>query len=330
MTGTKRRQFPRAAIMRGPFHRAGTVRAGTVRAPFPRTAAALPALLFLACAPAADEAGTGAEGSPAAEASQVAGVSEVADGIYQFNAGTHNAFFVDTEGGVVAFDPISTEAAAGLAAAIRATVPDRPLAAIAYSHSDADHVTGAPVLRREFGDDVPIIAQENAFPIITAGGDPDLPPPDLTFADDLTLRFGGRAIELHYLGPSHTDNLLVALVPDAGVLFAVDFVSNDRVGYRDLPGWHFDDLYVALDRLMELPFETVVFGHGEVGDRETIERQLAYYADLRDAVQEALDGGLSEEEAVEQVRLDDYAHWGRYEDWFPMNVGAAYRWLSGG
>lgn len=303
---------------------------GTKRSQFHGTAVALTALLPLACAAPADETGTGAaDGSRATGASEVAGVSQVADGVYQFNAGTHNAFFVDTDGGVVAFDPISTEAAAGLAAAIRGTVPDRPLAAIVYSHSDADHATGAPVLRREFGGDVPIIAQANAFPIITAGGDPDLPPPDLTFADDLTLRFGGRAIELHYLGPSHTDNLLVATVPDAGVLFAVDFVSNDRVGYRDLPGWHFDDLYVALDLLMEIPFENVVFGHGEAGDRATIERQLAYYADLRDAVQEALDGGLSEEEAVEQVRLDDYAHWGRYDDWFPMNVGAVYRWLSG-
>ncbi len=286
------------------------------------------ALAPLACAAPADDPA----GDPAAAPDEGIEVShtEVADGVYQLNAGSHNAFFVDTDAGVVAFDPISTDAAAGLVAAIRSAAPDKPLAAIVYSHSDADHATGAPMLRQAFGADVPIIAQENAFPIITAGGDPDLPPPDLTFADNMTLRFGGRAIELHYLGPSHTDNLLVALVPDAGVLFAVDFVSNDRVGYRDLPGWHFDDLYVALDRLMEIPFETVVFGHGAVGDRGTIERQLAYYADLRDAVQAAVDEGLSEEEAMAQVRLDDYAHWGQYEAWFPMNVGAVYRWLAGG
>ena len=282
-------------------------------------AATLALTLPLACAPPADEPDQGVEVSH----------TEVADGIYQLNAGSHNAFLVDTDGGVVAFDPISVEAAAGLAVAIRSAAPGKPLAAIVYSHSDADHATGASVLQQAFEGDAPIIAQERALPIITAGGDPNLPPPDLTFADNLTLRFGGRAIELHYLGPSHTDNLLVAFVPDQRVLFAVDFVSNDRVGYRDLPGWHFDELYVALDRLMEIPFETVVFGHGAVGDRSTIDRQLAYYADLRDAVQEAIDQGLTEEEAMEQVRLDDYAHWGQYEAWFPMNVGAVYRWLAG-
>ena len=275
-------------------------------------AATLTLALPLACTPPADEPDQGVEISH----------TEVADGIYQLSAGSHNAFFVDTDGGVVAFDPISIEAAAGLAVAIRSAAPAKPLAAIVYSHSDADHATGAPVLQQAFEGDAPIIAQERALPIITAGGDPNLPPPDLTFADNLTLRFGGRAIELHFPGPSHTDNLLVAFVPDQRVLFAVDFVSNDRVGYRDLPGWHFDDLYVALDRLMEIPFETVVFGHGVVGDRGTIERQLAYYADLRDAVQAAVDEGLSEEEAMAQVRLDDYAHWGQYEAWFPMNVGA--------
>lgn len=278
------------------------------------------ALLTLACAVPDDEADPDASSR----------VSQVADGVYQFNAGSHNAFFVDTDGGVVAFDPISSEVAVDLGAAIRGTTPDKPLAAIVYSHSDADHATGAPLLQEAFDGDAPIIAQENALPILLERGDPNLPPPDLTFADELTLRFGGRPIELHYLGPSHTDNLLVGLVPDAGVLFAVDFVSNDRVGYRDLPGWHFDDLYVALDRLMEIPFETVVFGHGEVGDRSTIERQLGYYADLRDAVQAAVDGGLTEEEAMEQVRLDDYAHWGQYDEWFPMNVGAVYRWLAEG
>ncbi|MDE0474131.1 MAG: MBL fold metallo-hydrolase, partial [Gammaproteobacteria bacterium] len=266
-----------------------------IRTPIPIAATFV--LTLCACADTAEQA-------PAMDSA----TSEVADGVFWYNAGTHNAFFVDTDDGVVAVDPISMEAATGLAGAIRGAVPDKPLAAIVYSHSDADHATGAPALLAEFGDDVPIIAQEKALPIILERGDPDLPPPDLTFSDEMTLRFGGRAIELHYLGPSHTDNLIVTFLPEERIAFAVDFLSNDRVGFRDLPGWYFDEFYVALDLMMDIPFETVVFGHGDVGDRGTVERQLAYYADLRDAVQAALDDGLSEEEAMAQVRLDDYAH----------------------
>ena len=254
--------------------------------------------------------------------------TRIANGVFQFRAETHNAFFVSTRAGVVAFDPISNDAAARYSDAIRRSAPGQPLAAIVYSHSDADHATGATVLQDEFGDHVPIIAHENAVPILVEGGDADLPPPDLTFSDDMTLRFGGRAIELHYLGPSHSDNMLVAYLPDERVAFAVDFVSNDRVGFRDLPGWHFADFYVALERLMEIPFETVVFGHGDAGNRATIERQLAYYSDLKRAVEEAVERGWSEAEAMERVQLDSYAGWDQYDEWFPLNVGAVYRWVT--
>ena len=41
-----------------------------------------------------------------------------------------------------------------------------------------------------------------------------------------------------------------------------------------------------------------------------------------------LDQGMSEEQAMEQVRLEDYAHWGQYEARFPLNAGAVYRWLA--
>ena len=79
---------------------------------------------------------------------------------------------------------------------------------------------------------------------------------------------------------------------------------------------------------MEIPFETVVFGHGDAGNRATIERQLAYYSDLKRAVEEAVERGWSEAEAMERVQLDSYAGWDQYDEWFPLNVGAVYRWVT--
>lgn len=74
------------------------------------------------------------------------------------------------------------------------------------------------------------------------------PPPTVTFSERLTIRPGGRAIELHYLGPSHTENLVVPFLPDVGVAFAVDFVFNDRVGWCDLLGWDFAGLFRNIPR----------------------------------------------------------------------------------
>ncbi len=252
---------------------------------------------------------------------------QIADGTYQFRFRSHNGFFVVTDDGIIAVDPISTTAAEHFAAEMKLTAPGKPLLAIVYSHDHADHATGATVLRRAFDTDAPVIAHEKAYAKVAAVGDADRPPPDITVTERMTLHFGGRAVELHYLGPSHSDNMLVTYVPDVQVAFAVDFVSNDRMGYRDLPDYHFPEFFVALERLLEIPFETIVFGHGSVGDRGSVMRQIEYYRNLRNAVAEAVERGWTEDEAAERVRLPAYQEWGQYEAWFPLNVRAIYRWL---
>jgi cyclase len=256
--------------------------------------------------------------------------TRVAEGVYQFRYQSHNGFFVETPKGLVAVDPISTAAAQRYAAEMKRVAPGQPLLAIVYSHDHQDHAAGAQVLRDAFGLQVPIIAHENALPKVVAAARSDLPTPDLTFSDKLTLHFGGRAVELHFLGKSHSDNMIVTYVPDVGVAFAVDFVANDRVGYRDLPDYHFPEFFGALERLQMIDFEKIVFGHGPPGDRASIRRQGRYYGELRRAVTEAFRNGWSEDEAAARIRLEDFQHWGQYENWFPLNVRAIYRWVASG
>ena len=257
--------------------------------------------------------------------------TEVADGVYQFRWIGHNALFVVSGDQVVAFDPISSEAASVFGREIQRVAPGTELRAIVYSHSDADHATGAPALMAAFGqDNVPIIAHERAVAPIRSRASAEQPEPTVTFSDRLTFAVGGRSIELHYLGPSHTDNLAVAFVPDVRVAFAVDFVNNDRVGFQELPGWYFPEIFDALARMLHIPFDTVVFGHGIAGDRSSIHRQIAYYDDLTVAVRRAIAEGLSEDEAAEAIELPAYANWGQYEDWMALNARAVYRWLAAG
>ena len=74
--------------------------------------------------------------------------TEVADGVYQFRWIGHNGLFVVSGDEVVAFDPISSEAAGVFAQEIQRVAPGTRLTAIVYSHSDPDHATGAPSLGR--------------------------------------------------------------------------------------------------------------------------------------------------------------------------------------
>ena len=191
----------------------------------------------------------------------------------------------------------------------------------------ADHATGADVLRARLGE-APVIAHENAVDDLIALGATDLPLPDVTFSDQMTLHHGDTEIRLHYLGNSHSDNMIVAVLPESGVAFAVDFIAQDRVGYQDLPGWMFPDIFDALDRASELQFNTIVFGHGPTGDMGTIDRQVSYYAALRSAVEEAVAACLSEDEAAASVELPEYSSFVSYDEWFALNVRGMYRWVA--
>ena len=254
--------------------------------------------------------------------------TEIAKGVYKFRWQGHNTMFVITPKGIVAFDPISADASKTFGNEMKKKAPGLPLIAIAYSHSDADHATGANALMESMGvSNIEIIAHDNAVPPIIKTADPALPPPTTTFSDRLSISFGGRIIEFYYFGPTHTDNLIVPFIPDAGVLFAVDFVNHDRVGYRELPSFVFPEWFNAVNELLQIPFDTVIFGHGGNGDRGSIQRQYMYYNDLKTSVTNAISKGKSEDEAAASIQLREYSHWGQYEEWFSLNVRGMYRQL---
>lgn len=255
----------------------------------------------------------------------------IADNLYQFRYHRHYTLFATTSKGVVAFDPLSNEAAEHYVAAIKTVAPGQPLLAIIYTHWHIDHSAGAKILKREFGDNVPIIAHERTLSQLKRWDDPEiLLPTDIVGDEGTVLRYGTMEIELNYLGYGHTDTMIVARFPQQRLVFVVDFANNDAVGWTDLPGWHLGELMAMQGRLLEQDFDVVAFGHGMPGDKATIKRQIGYYRDLTSQASLALKQGLSEDEAVTliEARLPQYKHWRFYDKWFLMNIRGAYRWAQ--
>ena len=116
-------------------------------------------------------------------------------------------------------------------------------------------------------DEVPEIAEDVRGMVID--------PPDAVFEDAVSIRVGGRPVDLRYLGRGHTDADIVVLVPGAEVLFAGDLLENDAVP------WYGDgfpmDWPATIEQLVELVRGSVVPGHGSLGDRSFVERQLAEF-----------------------------------------------------
>jgi len=235
--------------------------------------------------------------------------------------------FVVTSEGVVAFDPLSDSAAIRYAEVIREQAPDQPLIAIVYSHLHTDHIAGARILRQQFGKDIPIIAHERVLEYFRFWKTPfiDLPTDIVTDAGKV-YEFGNRTIDLRYIGNAHTASVLIPVVPEIGHAYLCDFVNNNVVGWKDLPGISIDEMLAMQRRALDLDVETVTFCHGPPGNLDAVQRQLAYFDAVRAKAAEALDGGLSEDQAAATIELPQYRHFSNYDDWFEGNVRAMYRW----
>lgn len=250
-------------------------------------------------------------------------ITKLADDVYLFRHKFHQSIFITTPKGVIVTDPISSDAATWLKAKIK-TLTDQPVRYVIYSHHHNDHIIGGSV----FADTALFVSQTAARPKILQAADPQTPVPDLTFTDRMSIDLGGKHVDLIYTGRNHSDNSLVVLLPQNRLLFAVDFIPVETVAYRTLADGYPDEWIDSLRQVEGLEFDTLVPGHGKIGTREHVRMFRGYLQDLRAAVQEQVQKGVSLEEAKKNVQLPKYEQWARYADWFPENIEGMYRYLS--
>jgi glyoxylase-like metal-dependent hydrolase (beta-lactamase superfamily II) len=151
--------------------------------------------------------------------------------------------------------------------------------------------------------------------------------PTETFADQFTFHLPRDIVHLHYWGPAHCDGDVVVHLQNSRVVFLGDLLFYGRfpwLGDCDLSGW-----IDRLARVLTLDVAVVVPGHGMPTTLQEVARFRDMLMALRGAVQQAIKSGLSEEAAVRDVHLPQYAGTPRYKDWMPMNVKSAYRQLRG-
>jgi cyclase len=152
-------------------------------------------------------------------------------------------------------------------------------------------------------------------------------PPSETFADQFSFHLPREIVHLHYWGPAHCDGDVVVYLEKSKVVFLGDLLFYGRfpwLGDCDLSGW-----IDRLARVLTLDVEVVVPGHGMPTTLQEVARFRDMLMALRGAVDRAIKSGLSEEAAVRDVSLPQYAGIPRYKDWMPMNVKSAYRQLRG-
>jgi glyoxylase-like metal-dependent hydrolase (beta-lactamase superfamily II) len=232
-----------------------------------------------------------------------------------------NAAFVVTEEGVVVIDALGTPALGhALLRAIRGVTP-RPIRRVIVTHYHADHFYGLEPLKaagaevwahqaaKEYlvsGEGQRRLEQRahDLFPWVDASM--RLVPADRWLEADTRFTLGGIRFEVQHMGPAHSPEDVIVVLPDEGVIFSGDILFAGRipfVGEADSRQW-----LARIDRLLAAAPRIIVTGHGPVSRDPAKDLTLTrdYLLFLREAMGRAVEDFVPFDEAY--ARTD----WGRF------------------
>lgn len=195
--------------------------------------------------------------------------------------------FYAGEEGVLLFDPLAGHGEALLAAI--ATVTDKPVTAMVYSHDHADHIADASVIVDRYPD-VRIIASEATGDKMAYLQSAIPPATDTVEWPNGTFVFENLQVQLHgFTRAAHSDDHSAWLLADERVLHAPDLINGDQI-----PFWHFagseNFVYLAgnLQQTLDLDWRWLNGGHGNIAERADIDFTLDVLDDYRNAVAKAM------------------------------------------
>jgi cyclase len=265
-------------------------------------------------------------------------LQQVAPGVYaaidlDARAGA-NAGFVIGDDGVVIVDSFQfPEAAESLLAEIRKLTP-LPVRYVINTHHHIDHVAGNEVFKRAGAQ---VVAHRNVLAWINTENlkffgvnQPEqramvqrLTPPDLLIDQALTIRLGGRRLELLAL-PGHTGGDLVISVPDAKVLFSGDlFWRRVAPSLIDATVAKWIETLEALRRRPDAAAYTYVPGQGDVATLADVGDFQRYLDDLTKAVRAAMGSNTKGNDLVAAALPPlkaKYGTWGFFDRHAPQEI----------
>lgn len=250
-----------------------------------------------------------------------------------------NAGFVVTDDGVVVIDSLGTPAlGAALLKSIRA-ITSKPIRRVIVTHYHADHFYGLKPLKDagaevwahrlaleylESGEAERRLAQRarDLFPWV----DESMP---LVRADrwldaDEEFTLGGMRFGVHHLGPAHSPEDVIVVVPDEGVVFSGDILFAGRipfVGEADSKRW-----LERIDRLLQMKPRLMVTGHGEVSRDPARDLTLTrdYLIFLRQAMGKAVEEFVPFDEVYAKTDWSRFAKLPAFESANRINAYGTY------
>jgi len=273
-------------------------------------------------------------------------LDQIGAGLYALTAeGDPNSGVVVGDNAVLVIDAQPTPAAAEDLIARVAKITDKPIKYVLLTHYHAARTLGASAFKG-----AEIIASDVTRGLIGERGQQDMESeiarmprlfraaeaipgltwPTTTFPDQISVWLGRREVRIMHIGRGHTAGDAIAVVPDAGVVFAGDLVEYKSACYCG--DAHIGDWLDVLDRLDEMQPAALVPGRGAaLTTPEQVAEGLGFTTDflstLDGSVRESVAKGRSLKDAFDFVRLamdPIFKSVALYEHCLPFNVARAY------
>jgi len=157
--------------------------------------------------------------------------------------------------------------------------------------------------------------------------------PKITYSDNMTIHLGGKEIQIIHIGPAHTRGDSIVYVPEDRIVYVSEIVFYNRFPFYNSGhlGW-----IDAIDRILALDADIFVPGQGPMTyddpteSREAMLAVRAILADARNGILAQIAHGATEEEAVQNVTLAQYADMGgAFESQRPVMLSRMYQELTG-
>lgn len=129
--------------------------------------------------------------------------------------------------------------------------------------------------------------------------------PQITFARDYTLKFGGAQVDLHAFGRGHSGGDTMVYFPAEKVVMVSDQITDgapivDFANGGSAAGWA-----PMLDEVLKLDFEMAIPGRGEPKTRAEVQAYRDRFATLVRRAQEAIQAGAQRDTLAPLVKTDD-------------------------
>ena len=227
-------------------------------------------------------------------------VTKIADDLHVIVGSGGNVGVYVTDEGVILVDDKFEQNVAEIAAKVK-SITDKPIRYILNTHLHGDHTGGNA---RFLAAGAEIVAHENAARTMDERKMPGVP--RLSFSQRFAVKLGGKRVEARHYGRGHTNTDAFMYFPDRKVVHTGDMFVSSAPFIDYSSGGSGVDWTRSIDRAMELDFDTVIPGHGNIMKREDLLKWKQNFEQMRLQISNLKKQGKSKDEAAQLAKIDSF------------------------